>query len=128
MLKHVSLALFLLAACGGDDPASPDAPAGGSDAAVATVMAVACVGGEPEVLTDNAVNAYMPATTSVAVNQAVKFTNSSNHNVAPAATMSDRGLDVGFGATKCLKFTVAGTFRFRCSVPGHNFMGTVTVN
>ncbi|MEJ7599216.1 MAG: plastocyanin/azurin family copper-binding protein [Kofleriaceae bacterium] len=127
MLKPVSIALFLIAACGGDDPASPDAPpGGGSDAAPATVMAVACSTGEPTIVTRNGANMYDPSAVTIAVGQVVKFVNSSNHNVAPLMTMSDAGLDVGFGATKCLKFTAAGSFKFKCTP--HEFVGTITVN
>ena len=44
----------------------------------------------------------------------------------PNTTMSDPGLNVGFGATKCLRFTAPGTFGFHCTP--HGFAGTVTVN
>jgi plastocyanin len=40
--------------------------------------------------------------------------------------MSDTGLNVGFGETKCLKFTKQGAFGFHCQP--HSFTGTVTVN
>lgn len=126
MIFRTSIALVLLAACGSDDTNPPtDGPPGG-DAQVATVMETPCVGGEQSMMTMNTANAYMPAALTISVGQAVQFINSSNHNVAPVATMSDPGLNVGFGATKCLKFTRAGTFRFKCTP--HGFMGMVTVN
>jgi plastocyanin len=121
-----SIPLLFLAACGGDDGnTTPDGPPGG-DAQVATVMETPCLGGEQAMMTDNGANAYMPTALTISVGQSVQFINSSNHNVAPVATMSDPGLNVGFGATKCLKFTRAGTFRFKCTP--HSFMGMVTVN
>jgi plastocyanin len=51
----------------------------------------------------------------------------SNHSVVPdTSAETDTGLRVGFSETKCLKFTVAGTFHFKCDP--HGFMGTITVN
>jgi len=123
-----AIALAFLAGCGGDDGETPSDASQNSDAQTATVMEVTCVGGEQPIMTMNQVNAYMPASLTISVGQAVQFINSSNHNVTPAATMSDPGLSVGFGGMKCLKFTKAGTFRFKCAVAGHNFSGMVTVN
>jgi plastocyanin len=51
---------------------------------------------------------------------------STTHNVVPTTTMSDPGLNVPFGGTKCLMFTKPGTFKFKCAP--HGFSGTVTVN
>jgi plastocyanin len=45
--------------------------------------------------------------------------------VTPDDTMSDPGLRVNYGETKCLMFTLKGTFGFHC-VP-HLFTGTVVV-
>ena len=41
------------------------------------------------------------------------------------ATMTDQGIRVGFGATKCLKFTKAGAWGYLCTP--HGFVGTATV-
>jgi plastocyanin len=67
---------------------------------------------------------YSVPSTTIAVGQTVQFVMSSFHNVFPNAGQ-DPGLHVGFGATLCKKFTVAGTYTFECSA--HLFMGTVTV-
>ena len=124
MSFRISFALLVLAACGGDDGNSNPDAAPGEDAQVATVMEVACVGGEQAIMTMN--GAFDPMAITISVGQAVQFSTESSHNVAPVATMSDPGLNVGFGETKCLKFTRAGTFRFKCTP--HGFMGMVTAN
>ena len=79
------------------------------------------------VMTTNASLSYMPMATTVPVNGVVRFVMSTDHDVAPnsIAAMTDPGLVVGFGQTKCLKFTQAGTYGFLCSP--HGFVGTVTV-
>jgi plastocyanin len=133
MLGRISLVMMLaVAACGGGDDGGGngtiDAPAGTADApAAATVKEVACAGGEMEVTTDNASFVYSPAATTITQGQAVKFTMSSTHDVAPVTNaQSDPGLRVGFGQSKCLMFTATGTFKFKCTP--HGFTGTVTVN
>ena len=69
---------------------------------------------------------YMPATTTIMAGQVVRFETSLYHDVAPLPPMTDPALTVGFGATRCLRFTVPGTFRFKCTP--HGFAGTITVN
>lgn len=65
--------------------------------------------------------AYTPASTNIAAGSVVKFTLSDEHDVASTTT----GLRVNFGATKCLKFATAGTYKFHCTP--HGFTGTITV-
>jgi plastocyanin len=151
MLMRPSLALLIMfAACsdsgsktpdaanGADAAASPDATTNPDamalpdaavipDAAVATVMAVTCPSGAvPTITTVDNVNAYMPSSVTITVGQIVKFMMSSSHNVVPDPPMpTDAGLMVGLGETKCLKFTKAGTFWFKC-MP-HGFEGTAIV-
>lgn len=128
MLRQASFVMCLaLVACGGDDGTStPKDAAAGSDAQAATVMETPCVGGEQTVTTVNGTNAFMPNAITIDQNEAVQFVMSSTHNVAAFPTMSDAGLSVGFGMTKCLKFTAKGMFKFKC-LP-HGFTGIVTVN
>lgn len=98
------------------------------DASNNKVVPVTCpTGTVPTVTTVNGTDAYMPmATMNVAVDGIVKFVMSSLHNVAPNTIgTSDPGLTVGFGQTKCLKFTATGTFSFFCT--SHSFAGTVSV-
>jgi plastocyanin len=40
--------------------------------------------------------------------------------------MTDPGIVVGEGQTKCLTFTATGTFKFICTA--HSYLGTITVN
>ena len=117
--------LITLAAygCSSSSSSTPDAPP-----AVATVMMVACPATPDATImsSDSNFSSYTPGSVSISVGQIVKFTMSPSHNVAPSQTAStDSGLNVGFGATACLKFTKAGTFGFFCTV--HLFTGTVTV-
>ncbi|MBA3541749.1 MAG: hypothetical protein H0T79_19200 [Deltaproteobacteria bacterium] len=113
-----------LAACGDDGGSTPtvDAP----PVAASTVEALACPGGEAaEVTTVNGTNAFMPNAVTITAGQVVKFTMSSTHNVIPASG-GDVNLKVNFSETKCLKFTAAGSFGFKCGP--HQFLGTITVN
>lgn len=93
----------------------------------ATVIAVACPATPAKAITanDNNDNTYMPSAVSIAIGQIVKFTMPSSHDVEPNRTMSDPGLSVGFGETKCLMFSRTGTFGFHCGP--HQFTGTVVV-
>jgi plastocyanin len=116
--------LITLAAYGCSSSSStPDAPP-----AVATVMAVTCPANPDASIMSSDLNStsYIPGSVSIGVGQIVKFTMSPAHNVAPSLTgTTDTGLNVGFGATACLKFTKAGTFGFYCTV--HLFTGTAVV-
>ncbi|MBS1123680.1 MAG: Copper binding protein, plastocyanin/azurin family [Deltaproteobacteria bacterium] len=131
MLGRISLVMLLaVAACGGGDPAPAgvDAPAGGVDApaAVATVTEVTPCTGETITVETTGGFRFSPKDSTITVNQIVKFVNDPTHDVAPSGSMTDSGLRVGFGATKCLKFTKAGTFNFKCTP--HGFTGSITVN
>jgi len=139
---RVVLCIALLCACGGDNkkidaavepkdaPKQIDAPM--ADAALpdapSKVVAVDCTGATiaTTIMTTTSVFAYQPATATIAAGAIVQFQMAANHNVAPNATDSDDGLHVGFGQTRCLKFTEPGTFGFHCTP--HSFTGTVTVN
>lgn len=127
-MTRLALAALLFAACGGDDGGGTgidtqlaDAP---SNNKVVTVNCPATA--DAMVTVNTAGTAYMPAATTVPVNAVVKFVMTATHNAAPnTQTTTDPGLNVGFGETKCLKFTTAGTFGFFCSA--HGFSGTITV-
>jgi plastocyanin len=125
------IAILMLAACGGgDDGGNPPADsASGTDAKVSNIEVVTpCVGESATVTADPSESAstYMPASTTISVGQIVKFEMPLAHNVAPNTSSEDPGLSVGFGATKCLKFTAAGTYKFKCTP--HGFVGTIVVN
>ena len=125
-MKRFALVALVCAACGGDDGnMTPmiDAPVMNTNK-VQTVTCPTAV--DATVMTTSTVDAYMPATQTVPKNAVVKFTMASVHDVAPNTIgTSDPGLVVGFGQTKCLKFTETGTFGFFCSA--HSFAGTITV-
>jgi plastocyanin len=130
-MTRLILAAALLAACGGDDgggSATPDAAM--PDGAVNTnkVVTVTCPATPDAMVTvTSGGGAYMPMATTIAVNGVVKFVMTATHDAKPnTLTTTDPGLSVGFGETKCLKFTQAGTFGFYCT--NHSFAGTVTVN
>jgi len=108
----------LLAGCGGSDGGA-DAPAVSS-----TIEVVEPCSGEDTTVTTGA--AYMPPATTIVQGQVVKFVMASDHDVAPDTSSDDPGLSVGFGQTKCLRFTTPGTYKFKCTA--HGFTGTVTVN
>jgi len=127
MTRLVSLALFVVGACGGsDDPPAVDASGSGNiDAPAATVQAVEPCVGESATVSSEIGFMYTPMATTITQGQIVKFVNRGDHDVAPTG-ISDTGLRVGFGATKCLRFTKAGTFNFKCTP--HGFVGSITVN
>lgn len=120
---------LLLAACGDDGGKAVDAPkAIDMPVVTATVQEVTPCPATPDatIMTVDSTFMFMPAAVTITQGQVVKFMTSAAHNVVPNTSMSDSGLSVGFAATKCLRFTKAGTFGFHCGP--HSFMGTVTVN
>ena len=128
MKKAFCLALVLAACGGGGDDAPADSPTG-TDSSASNIMVVTPCTGETATVTadpSDSATTYMPASTTVAVGQIVKFDLPNAHNVAPNTAADDDGLSVGFGQTKCLKFTAAGTYKFKCTP--HGFVGTIVVN
>jgi plastocyanin len=114
------------------DAPRADAPPPTIDAAIdapppaATVIAVTCPATPAGAITaDNRNDFYMPSSVTITVGQIVRFSMPTDHNVTPNDTMSDPGLSVNYSETKCLMFTLKGTFGFHC-VP-HLFTGTVVV-
>lgn len=110
-------AVVVLAACGSSD--SSPLPV---DAAVqTTVQTVDCATVSPAMAITTSGMAYLPQTATIAVNGVVKWTMPTSHNVESTTA----GLAVDYGATKCLKFTVAGQYTYKCTA--HGFTGTLTV-
>ena len=127
-MTRLVLAALLLAACGGDDGGGGTADATMTDTGSTNkVVSVTCPGtADAEVTISTGGGAYMPMATTVPVNAVVRFTMTATHDAKPnTLTTTDPGLVVGFGETKCLKFTATGTFGFFCSA--HSFAGTITV-
>ena len=136
-MRLALLAVAILGCGGNEDPKTADAPRqidarivdAGPDAppdAPTDVRVVNCAGSSPAktVTAEDNTDAYMPAATTITVNQVVQFEMPPTHNVVPVA--SDPGLTVGFNQTKCLQFTATGTFNFKCAP--HGFTGSITVN
>jgi plastocyanin len=126
MLVRSSLAISILAlaACGGDDGGGVDAPK--ADASGATVMTVTCPSGNVPTITTLASAFDMP-TLAISQNGIVKFVSTATHPVAPfPGPMTDPGIVVPEGQTRCLQFTATGTFKFICRI--HSYLGTITVN
>lgn len=119
---RIAIGLILgLAACGGggDDPPTDSA------APQSTIEAVNPCAGEAATVTTTTAFMYMPQATTINAGEIVKFVMDLSHDVAPRTTQDDSGLRVGFGQTKCLRFTTAGTFNFKCTP--HGFTGSITV-
>jgi len=135
-MRSLGALALVLAACGGDkkavDAAVHDTPVADTappiDAPPPTVFTVTCPVTPHQLVTTTMLPPYQyqPSASSISVNGVVEFMMDANHNVVPNATMSDTGLNVGFGEDKCLQFTKGGTFGFHCSV--HGFAGSVNVN
>ena len=115
--------LALLSGCGGDSKtATPDAKAAGPDAASAAVaMMVACPA-SPSASVVTTGFKYTPEVTTITVNQIVKFTMPTDHDV----NSSNKGFDTPFGGSLCFQFTKVGTHTFKCTP--HNFTGKIVVN
>lgn len=145
-----SLALALLAACGGEDEQLPDdaaatvvdspvvvdAPPNDGvivdaaidaalpiDAASTVQLIPNCTGiPNPDLTVSAATGTYVPANPTIGVNDVIRF--------EPGSSVHDMDADNGefgtaLGEITCLRFTAAGTFPVHCSV--HQFTTTITV-
>ncbi len=137
MMKKVSavkvgtIGLFLIAimtfySCGSSSP-----NAGGTVSSVSSKI-VACPGSASAAVSITTSPAFAPASTSIAVNGIVKWTNNdaTTHTVTSGAPGAQDGkFDSGNlvpGATVCVQFLTAGSFPYFCNI--HTFMtGIVTV-
>ena len=137
--------LALLVGCGSDaktidaatapiDTARGDAPATDArgidatlvDAPPPTVFTVDCATVTPTATVTTVGFSFSPMATTIAVDQVVEFTMPPEHDVIPDPSVpTDSGLHAGFDASTCLRFTVAGTFGFKCQP--HQFKGSITV-
>ncbi len=140
-MKRLTITLLLVAACGddgespGNDAATKQDAAAKMDAAMADAslidaMQFVFVESPCPAMPAESISAvdfnFVPDAVTISVNEVVQITTPNNHNVIPSPSMpTDPGLRVGFGETKCFKFTVAGEFNFICQP--HGFNGKVTV-
>jgi plastocyanin len=114
-LISCSAALLFTVACSSND-STPTV-----DATAATVQTVDCTTVTPAMSITTSGLAYSPAAATIAVNGVIKWTLPSTHNVESTTA----GFAVDYGATKCLKFTAAGQYTYKCTA--HGFTGSVTV-
>lgn len=124
MKKMLCSALVVFAACGGGGGDDDDVPADTAQQQSTIEAVTPCEGESAMVITDSSFK-YQPMATTITAGQIVKFVMDPSHDVAPKTAADDPGLKVGFGQTKCLKFTTAGTFNFKCTP--HGFVGSITV-
>jgi plastocyanin len=126
-MTRLAAAALLLIACGGDGGGGTPDAAKMPDANANKVLTVTCPTTPDATITVSAGGgAFMPMATTVPVNAVIKFAMTPTHDAKPnTLTTTDPGIQVGFGETKCLKFTATGTFGFFCTA--HSFAGTVTV-
>jgi plastocyanin len=109
----------------GLDAPGLDAP--GLDAASSSVVVVPCAGAAIASEVTAPGFSFTITDSTIAVDAVVRFTMPGSHSVvsgSPAGT-ADGQFTVGFNATKCLRFTAAGTYPFWCNP--HQFTGSITV-
>ena len=130
-MTRFALCALVVAACGGSDSKTVDAPAGSGahDAAAASVQTVTCPA-TPAAVVMTSGFAFSPMTTTITQGQIVQFVMPSDHDVVPGhnaadSAIADPGLTVAFGETKCLMFTQTGMYGFHCGP--HHFDGTIVV-
>jgi plastocyanin len=110
----------VLAACGGDDGGTKpiDAPV------TPSVVEVNPCPATPDATFMTMAASFNPSTAMINQGQVAKFISTSTHPIAALAG-TDPALNVAEGATKCFRFTMAGMFKFKCTV--HGYVGTLTV-
>jgi len=128
--SSLALSLFALAACGGGDDGGgtpADAPSD-VDAVASKVMEVTCPATTPVTFVTRD-TVFMPSTASITMGQIVLFqSTNSTHPIEPIPNdpLSDPGLRVPAGESKCFTFLATGMFKFQCKQ--HGYAGTLTVN
>jgi plastocyanin len=125
MKKAFISALMFAAACGSSSSGDDDDVPADTAQQQSTIETVTPCTGESATVITQAASVYVPKDTTISVGQIVKFEMNPMHDVAPKTAADDPNLKVGLGQTKCLKFTAAGTFNFKCSP--HGFTGSITV-
>ena len=123
----LTISVLTLAACGDDGGDGPVDARPGIDARAATVMTVTCPSTAVPTITTQATSFDMSMLT-ITRGSTVKFISTATHPVGPfpGGQMTDPGIVVPEGQTRCLMFTATGTFKFICTV--HSYAGTITVN
>lgn len=125
-MTRFAIVALVLAACGGSDNNTADAPKT-IDSAPATVQTVTCPA-TPAATVMTSGFMYAPVTTMINQGQIVQFVMPAEHDAEPGhfdGTLADPGLTVDFNQTKCLMFTQSGMYGFHCGP--HHFDGTIVV-
>lgn len=125
-----TLLLSTLAACGGDDDGAPPIDAAPAIDAPPSPVAVVTCPATPDAEVTAPGFAYTISRSSLPVGAVVKFTMPALHDansgpVNGGVPAPDGKFRVAFGATVCLRFTVAGTYPFYCGP--HLFTGSLTI-
>lgn len=133
--------LVLVAACSDDatpvidapvaiDAANPDADSPDAiavDAMPSGVVEVSCAGINPASVVTAPGFSFSITQARITVDDVVRFTMPASHSAVSGspAGVSDGKFEVGFNATKCFRFTIAGAYPFWCNP--HQFEGSITV-
>ena len=123
MIRCSFVLAFAVTACGGggdDDDTTPDAPAN-----VLEVTPVDPCPGTPDAQFMALASRFEPVSATIGQGQVVKFISDVTHPIAALAG-TDPDLNVPESQTKCFRFTMPGTYKFKCTV--HGYVGTLTVN
>jgi plastocyanin len=124
----LAISVLALAACGDDGGDGPVDARPGIDARVATVVAVTCPAQPAETIRTQLSSFDKPSVT-ISRGAIVQFISTATHPIGPFngdQSMTDPGIVVPEGQTKCLMFTASGTFKYICTV--HTYLGTIVVN
>jgi plastocyanin len=108
-----------LAGCSKSSSSNNNPVAGGPTANVGIVMNAFNMGA----------NAYTPDPVSVAKGTTVIWKNndSQTHTVTSTTAAESYNFSIAPGGTGSHLFATAGSFTYKCSIPGHNMVGSVTV-
>jgi len=101
--------------------ATPDAPA------ATGVTEVSCTGATIASEVTASTGMFTITDTTIAVNDIVRFTMPASHSAVSGTVPGtpDGKFTVALNTTKCLRFTIAGTYPFYCNP--HLFTGSLTV-
>ena len=118
------LVSFLVACGGGGEDKPVDASMIDSPSVPTVTRVDPCPGTVDLTITTLASAFDMPAAT-ITQGKVVKYVSTATHPIAPQAG-TDPNFAVPEGQTRCFRFTMTGTYKYRCTV--HGYVGMLTVN